>query len=128
MAAGGVRALEFVVDFRRGAEIALKVIGPDQRGGAVHSVEILNFLRDLDEFVRYVELLVYALVAEHGAQIVLCHRLAGAGVENGVRLFLHESAQILPRLGHLVFADIDFVGYFAVHSCALLSKYGKRYA
>ena len=48
MAAGGVVALELVVDLRRGAQRALQAVGADERGGAVHFIELADLFGDVD--------------------------------------------------------------------------------
>ena len=43
VAAAGVVAFEFVVDFRRSPELFLQAVRPDQGSGAVHFIEITDF-------------------------------------------------------------------------------------
>ena len=112
--ARGVVALELVVDLGRGAELFLQAVGPDQRAGAVHLVEVLYLLRDGDLARGVVELLLHQLVAEDVAELLGRAGLACRGVEQGGGLDLHIGADIVPRPGHLRFGKINLVGDFVV--------------
>ena len=130
MAAGGIVALEFVIDLRRGSELFLEAVRAHQRRRAVHLVEITDLLRDGDIRRVVVQLLLDQLVTENGAQIVKAHGLAGAGVHERRGLILHVRADIVPILGHLRLRQIDLVrNVFGFHSCfsfRVLAFSGKR--
>ena len=125
VAAGGVVALELVVDMRRGAQLLLQTIGAHQRGGTVHLIEVPHVLRNGDQGSVVVYLLLYQLGAEHLTHLLRRHGLKGAGVQQGSGLRLHVGAYIVPIPGHLVLGEIDLVGNVAVfqlfHGCFLLS-------
>ena len=110
MAAGGVVALELVVDVRGRAELLLKTVGAHQRRGAVHLVKIADLLRDGDVSGRIVELLLDELFAEHDAELLGAHRPARAGVEQGGGLRLHVRADVVPALRDLILGQIDLIG------------------
>ena len=125
VAAGGVVALELVVDVRRGAQLILQAVGAHQRGGTIHLIEVPHILRNGDQGSVVVHLLLYQLGAEHVAHLLRRHGLQGAGVQQGCRLVLHIRANIVPIPGHLVLGEIDLVRNVAVlqffHGCVLLS-------
>ena len=118
VAAGGIVALEFVIDLRRGSELFLEAVRAYQRRRTVHLVEIADLLRDGDIRRVVVQLLLDQLVTENGAQIVKAHGLAGARVHERRGLILHVRADIVPILGHLRLRQIDLVrNVFGFHSC-----------
>ena len=120
--AGGVIALELVINLRRGLELFLQAVGAHQRRRPVHFVEIADLLRNGDLTGVIVQLLPDQLVAKHGAQIVKAHRLAGAGVQQRGGLIFHVGADVVPGARHLVFRKIDFVrDFFGCHGAVLLS-------
>ena len=125
VAAGGVVALELVVDVRRGTQLILQAVGTHQGRGTVHFIEIPHVLGDGDIRSMVVHLLLYQLGAEHVAHLLRRHGLQGAGVQQGGRLVLHIRADIVPIPGHLVLGEIDLIGNVAVfqffHGCVLLS-------
>ena len=110
MGTAGVVALEFVVDLRRGLQPLLEAVGPDQGRGAVHFVEIRDFLGDGNEGIGVVELLRHELLTEHGAELLGGHGLMRARIEQGSGLVLHIRADVVPILRHFGFFEIDFVG------------------
>ncbi len=110
MAAGGVVALELVVDVRGRAELLLKTVGAHQRRGTVHLVKIADLLRDGDISGRIVELLLDELFAEHDAELLGAHRPARTGVEQGGGLRLHVRADVVPTLWDLILGQIDLIG------------------
>ena len=108
--AGGVVSLKLVVDVRRGLELFLQAVGPDQGRGAVHLVKVPNLLWN-GNFRRFVvQLLADQLVAEDGPQILEAHGSPGAGVPEGGGLGLHVGPDIVPGVRHLRLGEIDFVG------------------
>ena len=115
MGAGGVVALELVVDLRRGLQLLLQAVGPDQGRGPVHLVEIADVVRDGDVGRGLVQLLPDELVAEDGLQILKGDGLARGGIEEGGGLVDHVGAEIVPCLGHLIFGEVDLVGDFVFH-------------
>ena len=118
MAAGGVVALEFIIDLCRCAELFFEAVRAHERRRTVHLVEIADLLRDGDIRGVVVQLLLDQLVAEHRAQIVKAHGLAGAGVHKGRGLIFHVRADIVPILGHLRLRQIDLVrNVFGFHGC-----------
>ena len=119
VAAGGVVALELVVDLRGRAEFFLKAVRAHQRRGAVHLVEIADLVGNGDLARVVVQLLTDQLVAEHRAQIVEAHRRARGGVQQRGGLLLHVGAHIVPRARQFLFGQIDFVRDF-------FSGHGKR--
>ena len=110
VAAGGVVALEFVVDLGRGLELFLQTVGPDQGGGAVHLVEVPDLVGDGDFPGVVVQLLADQLVAEHGAQILVAHGLAGGRVEQRGGLVLHVRTDVVPGAWAVsLFGQVDLV-------------------
>ena len=109
VAAAGVVAFIFVVDLRRCAELFFQTVSADERGGPVHLVEITDLLRDLDVAVIVVEFLLDKLFAEYAAELLGGHRLPGAGVEKGRRLFLHIRPHVIPFFRHFLLGEIDLV-------------------
>ena len=107
--AGGVVALELVVDVRRGAQLLLEAVGANKGRGAVHLVEVAYLLRYGDLAGVVVELLADELVAEDGLQVLELHGLARGGVAQRGGLILHIGADVVPRPGHLLFTEINFV-------------------
>ena len=108
--AGGVVALELVVDLGRGLELFLQAVGPDQGGGTVHFIEVPDLFGDRDVGVVVVQFLLDQLLAEHALQLLGGHGLAGAGVEQRGGLVFHVGPDVVPCLGHLVFFQINLVG------------------
>ena len=112
VAARGVVALKFIIDLCGGAELLLKAVGPDKRGGAAHFVEFLNFVGDVDISVGVVKLLHREVVAEDGFKLLgLGYGLHRAGVEHGVGQLLHIGTHIIPLLREIFFGKVDSVGY-----------------
>ena len=58
VAAGGVVALVFIKDFRRGAQHSFQTVSPVQVARSVSVVDVLNFVRDID-----VSLLAYSCIS-----------------------------------------------------------------
>ena len=108
--AGGVVALELVVDFRRGLQLLFQTVGAHERRRAVHLIKVTDLVRDGDLAVVVVKLLTDELVAEYGAQIVERHRRAGGGIAQRRGLDLHVRADVIPCARHFVFIQVDFVG------------------
>ena len=119
MAAGGVVALELIVDFGGGVQLLLQAVGPHQRRGAVHLVEVTNLTGNLDIGGVVVQLLAGQLPAEHSGEVVLRHGGAGGGVQQRGWLYLHVGADVVPRLGQLLFRQVDFVGNGSHIACLL---------
>ena len=109
MASGGVVALEFVVNMRRGPQFFFQTVCPDERRGTIHFVEIPDFLRDLDPGVGLIQFLADQLVAEHRPELFKSHRLKRSRVQKRGRLILHIRPEIVPGPGHLIFFDVDLV-------------------
>jgi hypothetical protein len=119
--AGGVVPLKFVVDLRRGLELLLQAVGPDQGGGAVHLVEVPDLLGDLKIGGAVIHFLLHQLGAEDALQLLGGHGLERSGIEEGGGLVFHVGPEIVPGAGHLVLGEIDFVGNFVrAHSVVLL--------
>ena len=114
VAAGGVVALELVVDLRRRAQLLLQAVGPDQRRGAVHLVKVADLLRDGDIGRGVVQLLADQFLAEDRLQLLGGHGLAGAGVQQRGGLHLHIGPDVVPGLGHLLLFQVDLIGDFRV--------------
>ena len=110
VAAGGVVALELVVDAGGGVQGLLQLIGPDQRGRAVHQVDVPHRLGDVHEGGGGVHLLVGQGLTEDGVELLLLQGLQGAGIQEGVGLLLHVGAEVIPLTGHLVFGEVESVG------------------
>ena len=114
VAAGGVVALELVVDLRRGLELLLQTVGTHQRRGPVHLIEVADILGNLKVGGGIVHLLLHQLGAEHTAQLLGGHGLQGAGVQQGCGLVGHVRANIVPIFGHLILGQVDLVGDVSV--------------
>ena len=112
VAAAGVVALKFVIDFGRGLQPLLQAVGPHQRGGAVHPVKAADFLGNREIRGGVVQLLPDQLVAEDRGELLGRHGLVRAGVEQGRRLVLHVGAHIVPGQRHFGFLQVHFVGNF----------------
>ena len=127
MAAGGVVALEFIINFCRCAELFFEAVRAHERRRAVHLVEIADLLRNGDIRGVVVQLLLDQLVAEYRAQIVEAHGLAGAGVYQGRGLCFHVRADIVPILGHLRLRQIDLVrNIFGFHGASPFACWSLR--
>ena len=106
----GIVALKLVVDLCRGFQCFFQCIGANQRGRTVHFVDFLDFFRDIDVSVGFVQLLTGEFLAENGVEIAFGHGLEGCRMQHRVRLFFHDRTQIEPLLGHLVFGQIQAMG------------------
>ena len=111
--AGGVVALELVVDLRRRVEVALEVVRAAQRGGAVHLVHLLHALGDVEVRGLIVELLVHELVAEHRGDVVMLGDLA-VGQAHGLGRLGHVRTQVVPLRWNLVLTQVEPVGNLLV--------------
>ena len=107
--AGGVVALELVVDLRWGVEVALEVVGAAQGGGTVHLVHLLHALGDVEVRRLVVELLVHELIAEHRGDVVMLGDLA-VGQAHGLGRLGHVRAQVVPLRRNLLLAKVEPVG------------------
>lgn len=112
VAAGGVVALELVVDLGGGLELLLQAVGPDQGRGPVHAVEAQNVLGDGVQPGVVVQLLLYQFLAEDAGELLGRHGLVGAGIQQRCRLLLHVRPDVVPIFRHLRFFQIDLVGDF----------------
>ena len=112
VAAGGVVALELVVDLGRGLELLLQAVGAHERRGPVHAVEAQNLLGDGVEPGVVVQLLLHQLLAEHAGELLCRHGLSGNRVQEGRGLGLHVRPDVVPVPGHLGLREINFVGDF----------------
>ena len=122
-----VVALEFVIDICRGLELLLQTVCTHQRRRAVHPVEILDFLGDLEIGGILVHFLPGQLCAEHTGQFFSRHGLEGVRVQQWRGFVVHIGTQVVPGLGHLVFVQIDFVGNLLVcHGSVLLCFWSLR--
>ena len=110
MGAGGVAALELVVDFCRGLELLLQAVGPHQGRGAVHPVKVPDLPGNGDLPGVVVQLLADQLVTEHASQVLKAHGFSGAGVQQGGGLHLHIGPDVVPCPRHLVLGEIDLIG------------------
>ncbi len=109
VAAGGVVALEFIVDPGGGLEFFLQAVGPDQGGRSIHFVEIPDFIRDGNFPGIVVQFLADELITEDGAQILVAHGLAGGRVEQRGGLVLHVRPDVVPGAGQFLFGQVDLV-------------------
>ena len=116
MAAGGVVALELIVDFGRGSKRFLQEVCPHKRRWPVHLVEILNFLRDVKERSVVIQFLTAEFLAKYGSQFLKGHRLERTRVEQRCGLVLHIRTHIVPLFRNLILAEIGFVRDFLFHS------------
>ena len=127
VAAGGVVTLELVVDLRGGLELFLQAVGPHQRGGSVHFIEIADILGNLKVGGGVVHLLLDQLGAEHTAQFLGGHRLQGAGIQQRGRLVGHIGPDVVPIFGHLILGKVDLIGDGLItqlfHGCFSFSLY-----
>ena len=108
--AGGVAALELVVDLCRSPELFLQTIGPNQRGGTVHPVKITDLPGDFNIGCPVVQLLDCQLPAEHLLQLRLGHGTQSGGVQQRRGLRLHIGPNIVPIPGHFLLGEVDLVG------------------
>ena len=114
MTAGGVVALELIVDLRRGLKLLLQAIGPYQRRGTVHLIEVANVLGDLKIGGGIVQLLLHQFGAEHTAQLLGGHGLECGGVQQRRGLVGHVRPDVIPIFGHLILGEVDLVGDVSV--------------
>ena len=112
--AGGVVALELVINLRGGLELLLQTVGAHQRRGTVHLIEVADILGDLKVGSGVVHLLLHQLGAEHAAQLLGGHGFQGAGVQQRCGLVGHVRANVVPIFGHLILGQIDLVGDVSV--------------
>ena len=110
MAAGGVVALELIVDVGGGVQLLLQTVGANQRGRTVHLVEIPYLLGDGDIRGGIVQFLLHQLAAEHMAQLLRRHRLEGGGMQQRRGLVGHIRTHVVPVPRQLVLSEIDLVG------------------
>ena len=110
VAAGGVVALELIVDVGGGVQLLLQTVGANQRGRTVHLVEIPYLPGDGDIRGGIVQLLLHQLAAEHMAQLLRRHGLERAGVQQGRGLVGHIRTHVVPVPRQLVLAKVDLVG------------------
>jgi hypothetical protein len=115
MAAAGVVALKLVVDLSGSSEHLFKIVGSDQGRGSVHLIEVIDFVRDSDEFGIVIKFLLGQFFAEYGAEFLKGHGLKSSGVEKGCRLVLHVGAEVVISLGKFVLREIDLIGNFVSH-------------
>ena len=109
VATAGVVALELVVDLGGGAELLLQAVRSHKGRGTVHLVKLFDLRGDLNEARVVVQFLLDKVFAENGSEVRLGHRLHSSGVDEGSGLILHIGADVIPRLGHLVFFEINLV-------------------
>ena len=126
MASGGVVAFEFVVDLGGGPQCLFQAVGPYQRGGTVHLVEVLDLLGDVDVRIIVVQLLLYQFLAEHRTQFLGRHGLQRARIEQRSRFVLHVRTDVVPLFRDLVFTQIDFVRDFFCHGIRFLSLFAGK--
>src|SRR5699024_2331505 len=92
----------------------------------VHLVEVPDVLRYGYLARVVVQLLAYELVAEHGPELLELHDLARRGVAQRRGLDLHVGADVVPRPGQLLFAQVNFVRDFVLgHDYILLFRIKK---
>ena len=108
--AGGVVALELVVDVGGRAERLLEEVGAHERRRPVHLVEVGDLLRDREELRVVVELLLHQLLAEDVGQLPGRAGLARGGVQQRRGLVLHVRAEVVPRGRDVVFGQVGLVG------------------
>ena len=109
VAAGGVVAPKFIVDLCRRLELFLKAVSSHQRGGRYICVSRISMGISIQPVV-VVELLLYKIVAEYGAQIVrtlprLCR------VQQGRASFSYRARTLYHAVGISDFQD-RFCGNF----------------
>ena len=130
MRAGGVVALELVVNFGRRAQRLFQEGRVDERRGAVHPVKVQNRLRDVDHRCGLVQLLLYQLLAEDRLHLLRRERFTRAGVNQRRGLVLHVRPQIVPLLRNLMLFEVNLVGNVFAHigllsarcTCALCGR------
>lgn len=110
VAAGGVVALELVVDMGGGIQLLLQTVSANQRGRTVHLVEIPYFLGDRDIRGGIVQLLLHQLIAEHMGQLLRRHRLESGGIQQGRGLVGHVRPDVVPAAGHFVLGEVNLIG------------------
>ena len=94
VAAGRGHGLVLEVDVGRGAEGLLQLIGAHERGAAVGGVLLADGLGDGDPFVRLVEFLVGAGLAEDRIQVFGLQGLLGGRVQERQRLVGHDRLDV----------------------------------
>ena len=102
MGSGGIGALEFILDMGRRAKGFLQAIGPHHRGGAVHFIEVPDFLRDLNIGLGLIELLRDQAVAEHRSQVRGLTWFKRIRAQKGSRLIDHIRTKVKPIFRHLL--------------------------
>ena len=103
MAAGGIVAFKFVVDFGRGIQRFFQVVGPDQRGWTIDSIHFLNGFWNIEIPGFTIHFLVRQLFTEYRIQVGLHRGLHGAWVDQRVWLLLHICPQVIPLLWQILF-------------------------
>jgi hypothetical protein len=109
MASTCIVTLKLIIDLCGSLHLFLKAVRADQRSGAVHFIEIANFLGDREVRRGIVKLLTDKLVAENGRKLLCRDGLVSLAVEKRRGLFLHIGADVVPSRRELAFLKIDFV-------------------
>ena len=112
VAARGVVALEFVIDFGGCAEFFFEVVRANQRRGTVNFIHFLHFFGNVDIPRGVVHFLMCQFLTEYGVQIRFCGGFARGGIDHRVGQFFHIRPQVIPLFRHLVFGQIYSVRYF----------------
>ena len=126
MGTGGVVPLKLVVDPGRGIQGLLQLVSPNQRGRAVHLIDVLNGFRNIHIGGGAIQLLAGKLLAEDGGEVVHTQGPEGTGVEQRIGLLGHGGAQVEPLLGHLVLGQIQAVGDLAHVDTLLFCVAGEK--
>ena len=123
MAAAGVVALKFIIDFGGGIQRLFQAVRAHQRGGAVHFVKISDFVGNIDIRRYVVDFLFGKFFAKDVRKFFRCHRAQRFGVQQRRGFLLHKRAQVQPLLGQFVFFQINFVGNFFLHNSSPLAVF-----
>ena len=110
MAARGIIALEFIVDFGRRAERFFQMIGAHERRRTVGAVIFPDGFRDGKKRGGVIQFLLNQLITENTGQFRGRHGLMGAGIQQGSGLVLHIGPEVIPCGRNLGFAEVNLVG------------------
>ena len=106
-----VVTLEFIINFGGSAQRFFQAIRPDYRRRTVHLIKSYDLVGYIDISVGLIEFLFDYRRAENVFQILFRHGFQRGGIQHRRMFFLHVGAQVIPLAGHLVFGQIDLVGY-----------------
>ena len=115
MASRGIVTLELVEYLGRRTQGLLQEVSPHQGRRAIHTVELLDFLRYVEIGSVIVQFLLVQFLAEDGTQVIHRERLQRGRVQQRSRLVFHVCTHVIPLGGDFTLIEINLVGNFGFH-------------